>query len=216
MTVQSSERVLPPVVRWGRRLLLTSVVFLIVGGATVKMVPGLQGRGLDNVVLSILIPIWAIGIAGILSLLIGWIRHPMLHTDLDADCLGLELRPDGKIFGPFTKSLAVLTVTLLWLGSFGLFVDSGDPNPLWAKGLLFYCITCYCGLVVYLVVLYRAASHHATTTYLHLLMPLFAFILIPLTWPLLIALNWVVFKHDRDDADRAEWNELTDDRFPGP
>jgi hypothetical protein len=154
MAVYSPEGDLPPFVRWGRRLLLTSVGCIIVGRATVKMVPGLQGRGLDNVTLSILIPIWAIGIADILLLLMGWIRHPMLHTDLDADRLGFKERPDGKIFGRLTKSLAVLTVTLLWLGSLGLFVDAGDPNPLWAKGLLFYCISCYCGLVVYLVVLY--------------------------------------------------------------
>lgn len=210
MTDERFEHALPTVVKCGRWLLGVSVGLLVVGGATVKLVPALQGRGLDNLTLSILIPIWSIGIAGILLLLAGWIRYPALDTNLDPDRLGLERRPDGQIFGPLTKSLAFLAAALIWLGSLVLWMDSSDPNPLWTKGLFFYCATCYSGFVIYLLVLYTNASHHTTSTYLNLLTPMIAFLLVPLTWPLLIVLNWLISTRDRDAVDQAGDNEFKD------
>jgi hypothetical protein len=216
MTFDLPDPVAPPVVRLGRLLLYTFVGCLVIGKAIVTIIPGLQGRGFDIQTLSILIPIWTVGISGILLLLVGWIRYPMLETELDADRLNIERRPDGRIFGWLTKSLALLAVALLWLGSLG-FLFGVDPQATWTNRVVFYCVTSYCGLVLYLIVFYRTANHHATTTYLYLLTPLFAFLLIPLTWPLLILLNWFVLKRERAAADDAEWwDESVEDRLSGP
>lgn len=182
---------LPSVVQWGRGLLGASQVALAIGGATVRIFfPEQLGRGLDGFMLSILIPIWAVGIAGILLLLVAWVRYPGLDTRLE---VGFPERSDGKLFGPLTKSLACLILALVWLGvALAVLMEPDAALPWWEKGILFYCVTAYCCFLLYLTVLYRSAKHHATTTYLNHFNPLIGTVLVPLTWGLLIALNSAV------------------------
>ena len=190
----------PSVVKWARGLLGTCVVLLLTGGSTVELFfPELKGGGLDSSALLILASIWAIGIAGILLALIGWIRYPALYTSLE-----FEHRSDGRVFGWLTKGLGLIAMVLMWLGTAVLLMDSTDPNPMRTKGLLFYCVSCYGGLAIYLAVFYGNANHAATTTYLNLLTPFLAFALIPLSWPLLVVLNCVVSKSGCDALDRTE------------
>jgi hypothetical protein len=212
MIDEHRELELPSIVTWGHRLLGVSVGGLMVGGTSVTLfAPELKGRGLDNQALAILVPIWAIGIVGIVLLLIGWIRHPALGTELNLDWLDFEKRPDGQVFGEFTKFLALMTAVLMWLGTLGLLTFPDGATPQWKLGLVFYLVTCYTGLIVYLILLYDKFSHPATTTYLRLLTPLFAFLLVPLTWPLMIVLNCIATPRDYRTDNGAESDELWDE-----
>ena len=189
----------PWVAKWGRRLLAASMSALMIGASIVKIFfPGHLGRGLDVVTLSILIPIWAVGIAGILLLLAAWIQYPGLNTQLEVD---IPERPDGRLFGPFTKSLACFTLVLIWLASLTLWAEPGKELLLWQKCCIYYCVTACCWFLLYLTLLYARARHHATTTYLNQLGPLIGVLLVPLTWPLLILLNWIVVQGKGEATD---------------
>ncbi len=210
MTGSHEHVELPSVVRWGRWLLGASLAALAIGGAIVNVFfPRQLGRGLDVLTLSILIPIWAAGIAGILLLLLAWVRYPGLNTKLE---VGIPIRPDGRLFGPFTKSLACCTLVLVWLASLTLWTESDEMLPLWKKGFLFYCVTAYCWFLLYLTVLYSSAKHHATTTYLNHYSPLIGTLLVPLTWGLLIGLNWMVVRRAGKAANSDLRRRETEDR----
>jgi hypothetical protein len=199
-TQQDEE--LPSIVRWGRWLLGASLTALGIGGTTVQVFfPWRQGKGLDVITLSFLIPIWVLGVAGILLLLVAWVRFPRLNTKLEVD---IPQRPDGKLFGRLTKSLACITLALIWLASVGFWTESDEVLPLWKKVIVFYFMTAYCWFLFYLTVKYGRSRHHATTTYLHHFGPLIGILLIPLTWILLIGLNWMVVRGEAKAADIEE------------
>jgi hypothetical protein len=190
MTETQQQADLPWAAKWGRRLLGASLAALAVGGTAVEVFfPWLKGRGLDALTLSILIPIWAVGVAGILLLLAAWVRHPGLETRLEVET---PRRPDGKVFGPFTKAMVCFGLVVIWLALQALWAERDALLPLWKKVLLCYCATAYCWSLFYLTALYASDRHHATTTYLNHFGPLIGILLLPLTWPLLIVLNGVV------------------------
>jgi hypothetical protein len=60
----------------GGALFGTCIALLVVGRAIVTIFfPHLKGTGLTPEILLILIPIWSIGIAGLLCLLAGWLKR---------------------------------------------------------------------------------------------------------------------------------------------
>jgi len=207
-THQQAEQ--PCVAKWGKGLLGASLGAMTIGGTTVELFfPGLKGRGLDVVSLSILIPIWAVGVTGILLLLWAWVRYPGLNTKLEVD---IPERSDGKLFGPFTKSLACFALVLVWLACLTLWTEPEKVIPLWKKCLVFYCVTVYCWFLLYLIVWYASARHHATTTYLNHFSPLIGVLLVPLTWVPLIVLNWVVGLKEGEAADSGVQRWEANDR----
>jgi hypothetical protein len=81
-------------------------------------------------------------------------------------------RDDGQVFGGLTKTLALLAAGLMWLASLTFVLEpAAAPEPLWERALISYCVTCYCGWIFYLVVLYARTRHRATSTYQNLLTP---------------------------------------------
>ena len=63
-------------IKLGARLASASFLCLIVYRAIVKIFfPWAWGTGLTPEILAILIPIWTIGLSGLLLLLVGWIRN---------------------------------------------------------------------------------------------------------------------------------------------
>lgn len=190
---QKSE--LPAVVKWGRLLLAGGLTALVMGGAALDaFAPEHRGKGLDLVSLVILLPIWASCLAGTILSVWGWIRYPCLENELDLD---ISVRPDRRFFGPFTKSLACFMLSLVWLCTFLIFTEPEDVIPIWKKILVCYCLTAYCWFLIYLAILYSPARHRPTTTYLNNLGPLIGVLLVPLTWLLLVGLN---FRHLEQDA----------------
>ena len=201
----------PGVVRWGQWLIRISLLCLTAGSVSVKLFfPQLPGRGLDVVALAILVPIWAIGLVGILLLLVGWMCYPLLDADLDV-MESMWTRSQKPLFGWLTKSLALLAAGLVWLSSLLSLVSPEDPDPLWGRVVANYCITSYCGFILYLVAVYSRARHLATNTYLNRFTPLPAFILVPVTWPLLILLNWVLRKRSRPGIGDTASDKQSDD-----
>jgi len=141
-----------------------------------------------------------------------WIRYPALNTKLE---VGISERPDGRQLGSFTKSLACFTLALFWLASLGFWTEPEEVLPLWKKGLVFYCVTTYCWFLIYLTALYSSARHHATTTYLNHFSPLVGILLVPLTWGLLIGLNWMVVRREcRAASTDLRWGEAEDRAEP--
>lgn len=186
--------VLPLSVRWGRGLLALGVAGLIGGKRLVRaLLPNQVGAGADGVALAILIPIWSIGIAGLLLLFFAWAKYPGLETKLDT---GHGSRPDGKVFGPFTRWLAVFTIAFVWVVMFGLW---SEIELISRKILFSYFMTAYAWFMIYMLVLYRP-RHRATTTYVNLFTILFAILLIPFTWLLLIILNRRVIRQAEIEA----------------
>lgn len=178
---------LPVVVKWGRLLIRGSLAALVVGGAGLKaFAPERRGQGLDLVSLIILIPIWGCCLAGTILSLWGWVRHPCLENELALD---IQTRSDRRFFGPFTKSLACVTLFPFWLSTFLLLAESDEAVPLWTRIQVCYCSTAYCWFLIYLATFYSPVRHRPTTTYLNNLGPLIGVLLVPLTWFLLVGLN---------------------------
>jgi hypothetical protein len=103
--------------------------------------------------------------------------------------VGIDKRPDGKLFGIFTKSLACFTLVLFWLALLIVWKEPEQSLPLWKKCTLFYCGTTFCWFLIYLAALYDPIRHHATTTYLTHFTGLVGTLLIPVTWPVLFVLG---------------------------
>src|SRR5690606_16990473 len=105
-----------------------------------------QGLGLD--ILLVLIPIWAVGLAGVFMLLAAWVKHPDLYTELR---MAYPTRSDGRHFGWFTRALACFTLFWIWVGTLAaVAMASTESFPLWQKGLVIYCVTAYCWFLFYL------------------------------------------------------------------
>ena len=184
----SGARVKPRVIRYGEVLLGTCITFLGAGGTFVHIFfPEQIGSGLDGWKLGMLIPIWTIGIIGILLLLAGWIVYPTLDTQLNSD---LPLYPDGRRLSPFTRVLATITICISLLPM--VFVCYAPDQPLSPLGrfALAYIVTTLSCFLIYALNFYCESKHRATTTYMNLFGPLVAVVLSPITLPFLIGLNW--------------------------
>ncbi len=139
--------------------------------------------------LVIVIPIWSIGIVGIVLSFSAWVASPFMMRELD---LGFDLRPDGKIFSRPVKLLCGFAAALVGLSiTFGF----GSSGVEFFAFLYFFCM---CGFLLYLSWFYRADSHHATTTYLNLLTPLLAVLISPLSWPLLLTFHVQLIRSTRE------------------
>jgi len=134
-----------------------------------------------------LIPIWALCIAGMILLLIGWVQCPTMEPRLK---LPFSKRPDGRYFGTLVKGLAAFLCLVLTLG----YIAIGLSAETLKLGTASYAAGCISAFGFYLATFYSDRRDPYTTTYLNLLTPLFAFLLIPLTWPVLVVLAFLNVK----------------------
>jgi hypothetical protein len=59
---------------------------LIIGRAIVTIFfPELQGRGIPPAMWFVLVPIWSLGIIGLVLLLVGWLRGKLANSDTAAE-----------------------------------------------------------------------------------------------------------------------------------
>jgi len=172
----------------GKTLIAFFAAALIVGGGTINMFfPHLLGKGITTESLFVLIPIWTVGVLGILLSLTGWVMYPRMASELDVD---YPTRADGRYFSTFTRGLACFTTTLMCLAIVPLLISSGESDPLWKRGVIAYVVVCVWAFTVYLSFFYSPKRHLATTTLLNLLTPLLAYFLFPVVWPVLLVLSW--------------------------
>lgn len=177
----------PKVVQVGRVCLGLGMGGVLIGNTTIAIwFPHLRGTGLNEVLLCVLVPIWLLGIVGLVLLLVGWIAYPGLAPQLR---LRYPRRPDGSYFGPLVRVLAVLVCTLMMFGVIAMCFEDSKTMPPVTRIVVGYSVICINSFIVYLCIIYRENRDVATTTYLNLFTPLFAYILVPLTWPLLLVLN---------------------------
>lgn len=164
----------------GRTLLTTCAGAMVLGGAVMQIFfPERLGKGVDDFALSILIPIWVTGIAGLLLLLIDWLREPQRDYVLDTN---RGLNPHA--LSPFTRGLGCFTLALVWLSMLLLAADETAAS--WVvRASTLYITTCLVWFLIYLAFIYAPLRHRATTTYLNHF-SFAAILLIPLTWPVLI------------------------------
>lgn len=173
--------------RWGQALLGLAMFALAAGGTIVsQFFPEREGEGLSTPLLVLLVPIWAVGGAGILLCLAAWVMYPRLTSELNLD---LERREDGLHFGRLTRVLACVVLAIFCLGAFGLAASPEEASSPWLRWGIAYFAVCLWGFTVYLSFFYVAERHLATTTLLNLLSPLLAYLLVPLHWPVLVWLN---------------------------
>ena len=145
-----------------------------------------ESRGLTPEILYVLIPIWSIGVLGLLLLVCGWIYNPTIAPQLK---LPYPQRPDGTYFGPLVKSLAAILAILLASASVALAFDGIEEARVVTHVIASYCMFCISAFVFYLASFYSARTRIVTTTYLNVFMVVFAILLIPLTWTVLIFLK---------------------------
>ena len=156
----------------GKTLIALFFAALAIGGGTIHIFfPQLIGTGITAASLFVLVPIWSIGVLGVLLSLIGWIIYPRMATELDVD---YPTRTDGRYFSTFTRGLACFTTTLMFLASLIGLVSSDGADPRWKVGIISYVVTCVWAFTVYLSFFYSPRRHLATTTLLTLLTPLLA------------------------------------------
>lgn len=171
--------------RLGRRLLKVFATCLVVGGIAASIFfPQRLGQGLTREMLFVLVPIWAIGTVALLMLVAGWILHPTIAPTLE---LGFRRRDDGAYFGPFVKRLAIVTFLLLACVSVASFLIEVRRDPVAA--LAIYWMLVMAIFVIFLAKRFSEFRHPVTTTYINVLSPVFALLLIPATWPALIWLT---------------------------
>jgi drug/metabolite transporter (DMT)-like permease len=180
----------PFCVNWGQRLLGIAMVCMVVGGVVAgmlrKVLPGVFDRGLTPVVLCILIPIWTIALAGIALSTAGWITNPRIAPRIELD---YERRPDGGILArPIKLAGAALCAALIPLFVW-LMARTWHDEHFWRRNLGIYAMVSLCAFIFYMAAFYSEKRHPVTTTYLNLYMGLFAFVMIPVLWPLLVILS---------------------------
>lgn len=198
----------------GKRLLATFVGLLIVARGIIELFfPQLRGAGLNVVTLTILIPIWSIGVVAIVMLLMAWISEPSSDVVLDFKHTNVTEQPGGRLFSRFTKGLAALTASLTILGSLGVFREISNADSPWTIGIAIYAIDSISIWIIYLAVFYTPSTHRATTTFQNLFTPLFAALLVPLAWPFLIVFNMDSIARQRGSeteifhiAENDEWD----------
>jgi hypothetical protein len=169
---------LPAIIRLGRWLLGACITALVIGNiVSRKVFPERQGKGLDATILAILIPIWSLGIVGIVLLLVGWVRYPALDP---------TPQPPSN-YSKFTNGLINFTLWLMVLMlSAVLFAEE---LPWWQRILIFYVAETMLWTGLYLRQWYVPGWHLATTTYLNHFTSFFGILLAPITWPMLIIVN---------------------------
>lgn len=169
---------LPAIVRWGRWLIGACIVALVAGGSIAKrFFPEKLGKGLDATALAILIPIWSLGVAGILLLLLAWMRDPSLDT---------TPQPPSN-YSKFTNRLINFALWLMALMTLSILFAEELP---WSQRILiFYVAETILWTALYLRKWFAPARHLATATYLNHFTEFFGILLAPITWPMLILLN---------------------------
>lgn len=178
---------IPKCIDVGKQLFLWCIVLLAIGRGTNEIFFRHRlGQGLDTWSLAALIPVWSMGIAGIILLFYGWLTYPTLYRRLESASI---VGRDGKFFSRPTRWLITFTCGLFWFGMFLLVIDVEEMEPLWFKLVALYFTTTCCGVIIYLLNFYSIETHIATTTYLNLFGP-FGVALAPLTWLPLLFLNW--------------------------
>ncbi len=183
---------IPKCIDVGKQLLLWCIVLLAIGRGTNEIFFRHRlGQGLDTWSLIALIPVWGMGIAGIILLLYGWYTYPTLYRRLESASI---VGRTGKFFSRPTRWLINLTCGLFLFAICLLFLETEGPESLRFKLVLFYFTMSYCGVIIYLLNFYSIEGHVATTTYLNLFGP-FGVALAPLSWGLLIALHWRSRRH---------------------
>jgi hypothetical protein len=172
---------------WGQRLLGAFFVVLILGNIIVRRFVPPDAEELSFAgKLMLIIPIYSTGLAGLVLSLTAWIMCPDLSEKLE---LNFPKRPDGRYFGDLTRTLGCLLISLICLGvAVGVF-SSKVTSPLVFRLLGLYVAVCSWAFIVYLSNFFSPSRQRATTTYINLLTPFFAFLLIPISWPILIWLS---------------------------
>ncbi len=143
--------------------------------------------GIPSPILILLVPIWTLLSAGVLVSLAAWIAHPEYHQKLDLS----ETHDIGDDeFSPFTRHLGGFTAALVCVAGIGslCFLLTQDVLDLRAIAGV-YSMICLTGFICYLVWGHDKDRDKVTNNYLMMLWVLWAFALIPLTWPLVIYLN---------------------------
>jgi hypothetical protein len=126
-----------------------------------------------------LIPIWSTGAAGILLVLLGWWQQPLRLSRLDplsrqfVQCRGV------------VRLLASLICCLV-LAVCAVVLSLDEVFPLRRRLAIGYLGTCYSLFSLYLFREYQEHRDRSMTTYLATLSAPLAWVLIPLTWPLVL------------------------------
>lgn len=186
----------------GQMLVIVAWGCLTLGGAVVKLFfPNARGRGLTPELLCLLVPIWSLGVLGLLLVAVGWIMHPTISPRLHRPH---PQRSDGRYFGPFVRALIIFTSGLccfVFIAGPAIMIAEDGLTPL--QTVVSYCVFCIFAFGFYLAAFYRERRDAVVTTYLNVFLFLFAFLLVPLLWPLVafFQITWT-----RRRAFEAAWN----------
>lgn len=145
--------------------------------------PHMIGAGLTPTALMILVPIWGIGILGLLICTAAWVIHPYRDKELSREQFSTR-RPDGTILGPWTKRLGGCLSGLMFVTFIAVMLDEWETTAWFAPWVFLPPL----GFAFYLCWFYRANTHRATTTYLNLFGALFGVAFLPFIWPLMVVL----------------------------
>lgn len=181
----------------GRTLIASSIGLLTLCGVVANaLFPKNEDGAMPTAVVLMLVPVWIVGIAGVVCSLAAWISYPRLSGQLDLD---FPSRSDGRYFGRLTRILACFMMTVFCLATLLSVLAPDDPDSFWLGVATFYVVLCLWALTLYLSFFYSHQRHLATTTYLTLLTPFFEFVLIPCVWPVLVWLNLKADGTDESD-----------------
>ncbi len=164
-----SADAIPRIVRWGRWLMTAVISAMVIGGALVRLLfPDRVGKGLDAFAISILVPLWSLGVLAIVLLLVGWLRYP----DFDAySALSAGARKSESLLGP-TWWLIRVTIVLVWMISvFPICTLDEQQAPTWLKVTISCLSTTCCAFIFFLTTSYCAQRHRAVASYMALLVP---------------------------------------------
>lgn len=160
----------------GRALINLCTICLISGKAIITILPPqYRNAGLSQELLYILVPIWSIGILGILLVTFGWVKNPICEPKLERRIKLSKL----------TKGLGAFTSLLVAISMLTLVKEIETPIQFIA---IYSMMTC-AAFIFYLCTFYIEKEDPVTTTYINSYQILFAILCIPLLWPFLLVLK---------------------------
>jgi hypothetical protein len=182
---------------YGKVLLGACWVVLAALGLIVSLFfPGMKGKGLPPGSLWFFIPVWSIGVIGILLMVLGWLLWPDRDAWLQPGVLVEGMFGSETTLGVPTwkrwkqrlyKGVCTFTLILVLLGCVsGLLIEPTPPDTWRQAYALAYFGSCYALFLLYGLWFYRNGESRLVTTYLNATVFIIGLALIPATWLLML------------------------------
>jgi cytochrome bd-type quinol oxidase subunit 2 len=188
---------------WGHGALALGSILAVILQNVLDLDAWPEFIGVPTPALILLIPIWTLLSAGILVSFVAWISHPDYHQELEFSAT--NERPDWHEYSPFTRHLGGFTAALFCVAAVGAFCFLLAQDELDLKAIAgVYGMNCAAAFTCYLIWFYNEDRDRVTASYLKMLWQMWAFVLIPLAWPLVIILNIRLRKRNGERQETVE------------